>query len=168
MVNSTRACADPLPLQHAICLTLHRCHSNPSHNHQYPSHPHLQALVYAFECLDSGGPAAVACLTCRGAPAAPAAAPDRAEVAAREAREAQQRAEEAEVAEVLRPFQANNGLDPKQVVAVERVEHLVLWSDYTRWAGQAAGLDRWRGRLDVSECGQDRPPRCSIQSMLPQ
>jgi hypothetical protein len=91
-----------------------------------------QALEYAFETMDRGGPAAVARRRSRQ-PAATAQSTAAAKRhRKREAEERRRRAECEEVESVLARFEAQGGLARSRVRRVERVQNLLLRSDYER------------------------------------
>ena len=118
------------------------------------------ALGYAVECMEAGGPAAVARRESRkksrrAAAAAAASARDGGDggiycdgtevAAARRAEESRLRAETAEVAAVLAAFESSSGgtMQASRVVAVERVQNLDLASQYCRRVPRALVWAVW-------------------------
>ena len=99
-----------------------------------------QALVWAVECSEAGGAAAVARRTggssgSRGGAAAPVQdATAREREARRREHEAQRRVLVEESARVLRLFASNGGVAQERVRGIQRVQNLLLFSDYARWA----------------------------------
>lgn len=109
----------------------------------------LQALAWAFECMEAGGPAAVARRTgmavgsCgHGAPQADSAAARRRR-AQRAQQEAQHRRLQEESARVLQRF-VRTGMKKEQVQRIQRVQNLELYEDYCRWARDMAGTAQAR------------------------
>ena len=150
--------------------------------------PHIQALQHAVECMDGGGPAAVARRSAPGGgrpgpsggaglpgraaaeaaaaaqhlaeaeAAAAAAALEAARVAAAE--EARRRAEAAEAEAVLAAFE-KGGVARARVARVERVQHLPLWSEYQR-CGVA-----WGGGSKAGAGQAGIVLRCAAWQLLP-
>lgn len=144
--NSGACAAGQAPHDRIACL----CRRN-----EWP----LQALAWAADCLEAGGPAAVA-----GLSGATAGGRGRTVLAAGESvaarrrreqraeREAQHRRLQQESAGVLERF-ARGGLRKEQVLRIQRVQNKELWEDYLR-SGKLFG---WvAGWTDLVSCLRSR------------
>ncbi|KAL4853425.1 Poly [ADP-ribose] polymerase 11 [Chlorella vulgaris] len=105
------------------------------------------ALTHSFQCMDRGGPAAVARRAATGgkaaastaAGAATASGAGGAEAAAKRQAQAERRqAEMAEARRVLARFAANGGVASKRVLRIERIQNLDLYSQYVRRRARVA------------------------------
>ncbi|KAI3435555.1 hypothetical protein D9Q98_001620 [Chlorella vulgaris] len=103
------------------------------------------ALTHSFQCMNRGGPAAVARRAATGGKAAASTAAGAAttsgagEAAAKRQAQAERRqAEVAEARRVLARFAANGGVASKRVLRIERIQNLDLYSQYVRRRARVA------------------------------
>lgn len=103
------------------------------------------ALTHSFQCMNRGGPAAVARRAATGGKAAASTAAGAAttsgagEAAAKRQAQAERRqAEVAEARRVLARFAANGGVASKRVLRIERIQNLDLYSQYVRYVPETS------------------------------